>query len=132
LSDEEPENEVLKKHNKSMPLKRHTLLNLATGPPSKQQMGVTLNIDSDMAMEVLDSDDKLLIATKAIPMKDVHATAISDTNHVACVKVDCGAERMASFTSDIKNAMKDKDGRYIVIQKVKVDSIENLQEVPSR
>lgn len=126
------EDEVPKKHNKSMPSKKRTLSNSATGPPSKRRMGVTLNIDSDMAMEVLDSDDELLTAMKAIPTKDVQATAVSDTNHVARVKVECGAERMASSASGIKDATKDKDGRYIVTQKVKVDSIENLREVPSR
>lgn len=39
------------------------------------------------------------------------------------------SKMVASSTNE---AAKDKDGRYIVTQKVKVDSIENLQEVPAR
>lgn len=64
---------------------------------------------------------------KSTPTKA--ATAFSDTRLVPLVKVESGADKMASF---INEAAKDKDGRYIVTKKVKVDSIENLQEIPTR
>ena len=100
--------------NKS--LKKCTLSNSATGPPSK--WWITLNTE----IEVLDSDDECLTVIKAIPTKT--ATVVSNTRPV---KVKRGAEKMASSSNE---AVKGRDGRYIVTQKVKVDLIENLQEVP--
>jgi hypothetical protein len=75
---------------------------------------------------VIDSDDEHLTTKKAIPMK---AILFSDTRHV---KVEHGTEKMAliASSSNVNEAVKDKLGRYIITQKVKVDSIENLLEVP--
>ena len=69
-----------------------------------------------MAIEVQDSVDELAAVMKAIP-----ATGYSDTRDD--VKVERG---------NFNEAAKDKLGRYIVTQKVKVDSIRNLSEVPAR
>ena len=111
-SDEELE--VVKENNKSSPSKKRTLSSSATGSPSKRR--ITLN----MAIEVQDSDDEhpTAIPTKAIPGP---ATGFSDTRNV---KVEHGTAK--------NEAAKDKLGRYIVTQKVKVDLIENLLEVPAR
>jgi hypothetical protein len=62
---------------------------------------------------------------KAIPTK---AATFSNTRPG---KVESGAEKMP-VVSSIYDAAKDKDGRYIVTQKVKVDSIKKFQEVPAR
>jgi hypothetical protein len=110
-SDEESKNEVTKEDDKFIALKKRSLSNSATGPPSKRR----ITSDSvDTAIEVLDSDDELeqLNAMKSVTMMTTTA-----------------AEKTAS--SSIETA-KDRDGRYIVTQKVKVDSIENLLEVPAR
>ena len=115
-SDEESEDKVTIE-NKS--LKKRTLSNSATGPPSKQQITLNTKIES------LDSDDECLTVIKAIPTKTT--TAVSNTV-TRPVKVKSGAEKMVSSGND--SAVKGRDGRYIVTQKVKVDSIKNLQEVP--
>ena len=117
--------ELLKdKNNKSKsqasPLKKRTLSNSATGPPNKRR--ITLDTT---AIEILDSDDESM---KAIPTK---AIAFTDTRPVPPVKVEIDAEKMVTSSNEAA-AAKDKDGRYIVTQKVKVDSIENIQEVPAR
>jgi hypothetical protein len=129
-SDEELEDEVKGECNKSMvPLKKRTLSNSATqAPPSKRRI---TTLDSD-TIEVLDSDDEHPTAMKAVPTKDsdptMDAFAFSDTRPVT-VKVESGSKKMASSSNE---AAKNKDGRYIVTQKVKVDSIKNLHEVPTR
>jgi hypothetical protein len=60
---------------------------------------------------------------KAVPTKDLDPTmdafTFSDTRPVT-VKVESGSKKMASSSNE---ATKNKDGRYIVTQKVKVDSI---------
>jgi hypothetical protein len=128
-SDEESvsKDEVKKENNnlKSIPWKKRTLSNSesATGPPSKRR--ITLG-RVETAIEILDSDDEHPTAMKAIPTKA--ATAFSDTRPVK-VESHGGAEKMAL---SINETAKDKEGRYIVTQKVKVDSIKNLQEVPAR
>lgn len=133
-SDEELEDEVktpMRENNKSLPSKKRTISSSesATGSPSKRQ--ITLN----MAIEVQDSDDKHPTAMKAIPSPTkaipARATAFSDTKDV---KVERGTEKISLITSpgNLDEAEKDKLGRYIVTQKVKVDLIENLLEVPAR
>ena len=119
-SDDELEDEVTQGNTKSLPLKRRAPSSSAGGSPSKRWI-TTL----DTAIEVLDSDDEPSTTKKAVPMK---AVLFSDTRHV---KVEHGAEKMASVASS-SNATKDKLGRYIITQKVKVDLIENLLEVPTR
>ena len=122
-SDDELEDEVTRGNTKSSPLKRHTHLNSVAGSPSKRRI-TTL----DTVIEVLDSDDERPTTKKAVPMK---AVLFSDTRRV---KVECGTEEMVSSASSSRfnEAIKDKLGRYIVTQKVKVDLIENLLEVPTR
>lgn len=109
----------MRENNKSSPSKKRTLSSSATGSPSKRR--ITL----DMAIEVEDSDDEHPTAMKA-----VSATAFSDTKDV---KVEHGTKKISSITSpgNCNEAAKDKLGRYIVTQKVKVDLIENLLEVPA-
>jgi hypothetical protein len=115
-SDEELEDsdEVMRENNKSSPLKKRTLSSSATGSPSKRR--ITASGTLNMAIEVQDSDDDHPTAMKAIPA----TTSVSDTREV---KIERG---------NLDEAAKDKLGRYIVTQKVKVDSIENLSEVPAR
>ena len=111
-SDEESKDEVRKENNR---LKKRSLSNSASGPgspPSKRRMTRI----TALPIEVLDSDDEHLAAMKVVPTK----AAIITTRPV---KVESGAE---------KEVAKDKDGRYIVTQKVKVDSIEHLHDVPAR
>ena len=100
-------------NNKSSPSKKRTLSSSATGSPSKRRITGTL----DMAIEVQDSDDEHLTAMKAI---QVPATGFSNTRDV---KVERG---------NLNEAAKDKLGKYILTQKVKVEKIENLLEVPPR
>ena len=121
----------MRENNKSLPSKKRTLSSSesATGSPSKRR--ITLN----MAIEVQDSNDEHPTAMKAIPSPTkaipAQATAFSDTKDV---KVERGTEKISLITSpgNLDEAEKDKLGRYIVTQKVKVDLIENLLEVPAR
>ena len=134
-SDEEsePKDEVKKENNKSIPWKKRTLSesNSATGPPSKRR--ITIGRVKTAAIEILDSDDEhptaRATAMKAIPTKLEAATA-SGFSYTMPVKVESHGHGGAALS--INEAAKDKEGRYIVTQKVKVDSIENLQEVPAR
>ena len=126
-SDEESKDE---ENNKSK--KRTRSNSAATGPPSKRR--VTLNTAIEI-IEVLDSDDEISTTIKAVPMKA--ATGFSDPRPVTVkLEVESSDEKMTSSgtvtQAGSNEAAKDKDGRYIVTQKVKVDSIEYLQEVPAR
>jgi hypothetical protein len=115
-SDEESEDKVMKENNKFTPSKKRALSNSATGSPSKRRIILDMATDS----EDLDSDDD---PPPAVPMRAVPAATFPD------VKVERGGEKIASSGND---AAKGKDGRYMVTQKVKVDLIENLHEVPAR
>ena len=103
----------------SMALKKRTLSNSVTSSPRKRR--ITLNT----AIDILDSDDESPTAMETAPMKA--ATAFSNMI-IGPVKVESsGAEKMTSSNE----AARDKDGRYRVTQKVKVDLIEKLWEVPA-
>ena len=135
-SDDESKDEVLvnkKLESKSIALtpsrKKRTLLNVTVsghGSPSKRW--VTLNLNT--TIEILDSDDEHPTAMKAIP------TMMKAAGTATPVKVESGTltKKMTLSTGNlsINEVAKDRDGRYIVMQKVKVDSIENFQEVPAR
>jgi hypothetical protein len=159
-SDEESsesKDEVKRENQSTIYLKKRTLSNSASGPPTPpSRRRITLDtIDTIDTIEILDSDDEHPTAMKAIPMKTAATALISESAPVNSnrtsyalpynvtnktittfsdtstrpVKVESSAEKMASSSNE---AVKDKDGRYIVTKKVKVDSIENLQEVPAR
>ena len=63
---------------------------------------------------------------KAISTKAATASGFSYT-----MPVEVESHGHGGAALSINEAAKDKEGRYIVTQKVKVDSIENLQEVPA-
>ena len=118
-SDEESKDEEKRENNQS-PRKKRALSNSATGSPSKRRVTLRLEpVDTGhTAIEVLDSDDE-------------HPTAIPTKSATGPIKVESGANSEMTASS-INDAAKDKGGRYIVTQKVKVDSIKNLLEVPAR
>jgi hypothetical protein len=115
-------------------LKKRTLSNSASasGPPSKRRI-------THDTIEILDSDDEHpIISRKAAPdallynvRNDSETTTTFSGTSTRPVKVERGAdlEKMALSSNE---AAKDKDGRYRVTKKVKVDAIENLQEAPAR
>ena len=121
-SDEESKDGVTREGTGNKSPKKRTLSNSATGSESPSKRRITFNT----AFEILDSDDEHLKTMTAVPSPTKAATAsgFSDTRPV---KIESGAEKITSFSNE---AAKDKHGRYIVTQKVKVDSIESLQEVP--
>ena len=142
-SDEESESKdkVKRENNTSIHLKKRTLSNSASasGPPSKRR----ITNDTVDTIEILDSDDENpIVSMKAatdgatLPhnvslRNDSEFTTTFSGPSTRPVKVESGAnsEKMALCSNE---AAKDKDGRFIVTKKVKVDSIENLQEVPAR
>jgi hypothetical protein len=127
-SDEESKDEVRREN------KKRTLSISAAGSESPSKRRITLNTLTAIEVLSLDSDDEYPTATKAIPTKAAAAFGTSlrsVTSQAVKVQVESGADSEKMALS-INEAAKDKDGRYIVTQKVKVDSIKYLQEVPAR
>jgi hypothetical protein len=141
--DESSEHEVTGKDQKPTVSKKRSLSivsNAEAGLPNKQQ--ITTNVP---VIEVLDSDDehlnpttvnlKLEVSTKATSLKPA-----SNPNQHMPVKFEQGPshEKVASeLSSDrspvaVDGAVRGKDGRFVLTQKVKVDVIEKLTEVPAR
>jgi hypothetical protein len=140
--DESSEHEVTRKDLKLTVSKKRSLSNATVtspgGPPKKRQITVPV-------IELLDSDDEYSKATSTIEslttaMSLKPASNPSQPERMAAVKVEQGLshghEKVASGESSsdrsVDNAMRDKDGRFILTQKVKVDFIEKLTEVPAR
>ena len=126
-SGDESEHEVMSKNQIMKTSKKRSLSTTATGPPNKRQ--ITENV-----VEVLDSDDEPLeaitaniqVSTTEIPLKFA-----SNPNQHIKVK-----QKMVSSSDKLPAAVdgveRDKDGRFVLSQKVKVDVVEKLTEVPAR
>lgn len=125
--ESEHELEVTRENQKPAISKKWSLSDTATGPPNKHQM-IATNV-----IEVLDSDDELSEVTN-IKISNM-ATSASNLNPNQHIKVEHGHEKMVSssdrFPAAVNEAVRDKDGRLVLSQKVKVDFVEKLKEVPA-
>ena len=131
-------------------LKKRTLSAPTTDPPSKRRL-----VDAEAkVIELLDSDDDVTVPTtpsqahikaetpSTIPISSGSREQDIKTEQVLPVfeseklkpQIKCASESsgLFKFKLAIDESAKDSDGRYIVTKKVKVDSIENLSEVPKR
>lgn len=125
--DESSEHEVTRKDQQPTISKKRSLSNAATGPPTKRQ--VTTNVP---VIEVLDSDDE---NSKAMATSSIKPA--SNLNQHMKAELVGSHEKVASESSRdtlpvADGAVRDKDGRFVLTQKVKVDYIEKLTEVPAR
>jgi hypothetical protein len=104
--------------------KKRSLSNAATGPPNKRK-AIT------KVVEILDSDDEHSEAT------GIKFSTSNPNQHIKVEQLEGHShwqEKVAPSSDkfDRLGAAQDKDGRFILTQKVKVDFLEKLTEVPAR
>jgi len=124
--DESEHKIVASKYHAPAASKKRSLSVTESSPSKKRQ--ITMD-----TVEVWDSDDEFAEATSMT----ISSGRASSKPANQLVEVEDSGKNMASsgdrfLTLVVDQTAKDKTGRYILTQNVKVDSIEELPEVPAR